>query len=105
LWTKFYKFKHVLILKFLKINVYIDVFLQGFAFAYGISLLCTFISALFVSFIQKKRLSQELLTIYSVLLPITIIIMGAGIYISNPFIIGVAFAIASSWVGYLVKLK
>lgn len=83
-------------------------FLAGFAFAYIISTVCSFcLVLLLASSLIQNPLDTKALTIYSVFMsaPSTIVILGMGIFLKNPFVIGSACAVASSWIGYLAKLN
>ena len=83
-------------------------FLAGFAFAWVTSWIGLFpVGIILVSHVQKNPLTTHAISIYSILMacPITMTVFALGLYLGNPFVIGAAFAIASSWVGYIVFLE
>lgn len=83
------------------------LFLSGFAFAFIISTISTFLMGiLLASQIALNPLNKKLLSLYGIFLitPTTMVMITLGIYSANPFVIGAACAVASSWIGYCVSI-
>ncbi len=87
-------------------NLYL--FLSGFVFSYVISTVSSVIVAIGLTpYIMRYPLGQRALSTYAVFfyMPVTIVMISMGFYLANPFVLGAAFAIASSWTGYIVSLQ
>ncbi|GEM_PF-6137889 len=83
-------------------------FLFGFCFAYITLTIGTMLGGLILlSHISRHPLGQPAIAIYSIIFyaPITLVMIMMGIYLRNPFILGAAFSITSSWIGYSVLLE
>lgn len=81
-------------------------FLSGFSFAYIASTLCSFLMAIILAPYILTAFATKVPSMYVIFLstPSTITMLSVGILLQNPFTIGAACAMASSWIGYVVKL-